>query len=130
MVGQDVLGLMSAGGKRAPRTGPRPTLRRVRRGLSIVLASDCAQIPPAVGVSSLWCSTRSSRGLCVRGLQAWSAMNNAVELTQVMRPTCFGTDRLPRHLSSHRGGHSDRGQLVPLEGDVYKHRWCCRARQR
>ncbi|CAM9720921.1 unnamed protein product [Pylaiella littoralis] len=88
MVGQEMLGLMSARGKQAVRGRIRGGYHDghldVFGGLSIILVGDWAQLPP-VGAKSMWNPVPSSTGLSVQGYQAWLAMNNAVELTQVMR---------------------------------------------
>ncbi|CAM9558930.1 unnamed protein product [Pylaiella littoralis] len=87
MVGKDMLGLMSAQGRQAVEERSREPSRGfhldVFGGLGNILVGDRAQLSP-VGASSLWCPTPLSRGLCVQELRAWLAMNNAVELTQVI----------------------------------------------
>ncbi|CAB1111050.1 unnamed protein product [Ectocarpus sp. CCAP 1310/34] len=88
MVGQDILGLMSARGKQAVEgrrgDGIEDFRQDVFGGLSIILVGDPAQLPP-VGARPLWKHNPSTGGLSMQGLQAWLSMNNAVELTQVMR---------------------------------------------
>ncbi|CAM9798529.1 unnamed protein product [Pylaiella littoralis] len=88
MASQDMLGLISARRKQAVRGRIRDENHDghpdVSRGLSIILVGDCGQLPP-VGAKSMWKPTPSSTDLSVQRIHVWLAMNNAVELTQVMR---------------------------------------------
>ncbi|CAN0170751.1 unnamed protein product [Scytosiphon promiscuus] len=88
MVGQDMLGLMSARGRQAVegrrREGGDLHHEGLFGGLSVIFVGDPMQLP-AVGASAMWSPTPSSGGLSIHGLQAWNGFNHAVELTQVMR---------------------------------------------
>ncbi|CAN0290231.1 unnamed protein product, partial [Scytosiphon promiscuus] len=88
MVGQDMLGLMSARGKQAVegrrRDGDDDRHLDIFGGLSVILVGDPMQLPP-VGASPMWAARPATAGLSVQGFQSWLGMNNAVELTQVMR---------------------------------------------
>ncbi|CAN0301392.1 unnamed protein product [Scytosiphon promiscuus] len=88
MVGQDMLGLMSARGKQAVegrrRDGDDDRHLDIFGGLSVILVGDPMQLHP-VGASPMWAARPATAGLSVQGFQSWLGTNNAVELTQVMR---------------------------------------------
>eukprot|EP00752_Nemacystus_decipiens_P005573 g5042.t1 len=88
MVGQDLLGLISARGKQAVEghghDGDDDRHLDIYGGLSVILVGDPGQLPP-VGAEPMWKASPGTSGLSVQGLQAWMGMNQAVELTQVMR---------------------------------------------
>ena len=88
MVGQDMLGLISARGKQAvegrTRDGDDDRHLDIYGGLGVILVGDPGQLPP-VGAAPMWKARPGTGGLSVQGFQAWLGMNTAVELTQVMR---------------------------------------------